>query len=88
MQTVSAVRSKKGASALGWNGLGRPLKISELSELQQKPNSIRRVNGKSLIIIQIQAHQRKIRNIKYCRERRKENAVSAIRFLKHTKNIK
>ena len=57
-------------TALGWNGLGRPLKNSELSELEQKPNPIRRMTGKSLIIIQIQAKLRRIRNRKYCRERR------------------
>lgn len=79
---------EEGASALGWNGFGRPLKDSELSELQQKPNSIRTATGKSLIIIQIQARLRRIRNIKYRKERRKENAMSAIWFLKHTKNIK
>lgn len=44
-----------GASALGWNGFGRPLKNSEPSELQQKPNSIRRATGQNLIIIQMQA---------------------------------
>ena len=53
MQTVSAMRSKKGATALGWEGLGRLLKNSELSELEQKSNSIRRVTGKGLFIIQI-----------------------------------
>lgn len=72
VQTVSTVRSKKGTTALGWNGLGRPLKKFRASELQQKPNSIRRVTGKSLLIIQIQAKLKRIRNIKYCRERRKE----------------
>lgn len=72
VQTVSTVRLKKGVTALGWNVLGRPLKKFWASELQQKPNSIRRVTGKSLLIIQIQAKLRRIRNIKYCRERRKE----------------
>lgn len=69
-------------TALGWNGLERPLKNSELSELEQKPNPIRRMTGKSLSIIQTQAKPRRIRNGKYCRERRKEKAVSAIWFLK------
>lgn len=48
-------------TALGWNGLGRPLKNSELSELEQKPSPIRRMTGKSLIIIQTQAKPRRIR---------------------------
>lgn len=82
VQTVRAMGSKKWVTALGWNGLGRPLKNSELSELEQKPNPIRRMTGKSLIIIQIQAKLRRIRNRKYCRERRKEKAVSAVWFLK------
>lgn len=81
------MRSKKRATALGWNGIGRPLKNSELFELQQKPNLIRRATGKSPILIQMQATLRRIKT-KYYRDRRKEKIVTAIWFLKHTKNIR
>lgn len=38
VQTVSAVRSKMGVTALGWSGLGRPLNNSELAVTKARFN--------------------------------------------------
>lgn len=38
VQTLSTVRSKKGATARGWNGLGRSLKNSELATTKAQFN--------------------------------------------------